>query len=127
MTTEKSCMKEDGRFSEWLTSMNCGKRSMMSGPRGPQRSCPSGSVSDLVRRLVIQKALRMVKREKVWLLQRKRRKKKKSKHCFSANKNSLIFAINSRHPVITSDCQPTHSGRECFKFVQTPQTLSTCI
>merc|ERR1712077_80767 len=49
---------------------------------------------------------------------RRRRKKKKSKHCFSANKNSLIFAINSRHPVITSDCQPTHSGRECFKFVQ---------
>merc|ERR1712080_134342 len=98
--------KEDGRFSEWLTWMKCGRRSMMSGPRGPQRSCPSGLVSDLVRRLVIQKALKVKKREKVWLHQRKR-KKKKSKHCFSANKNSLIFAINSRHPVITSDCQPT--------------------
>merc|ERR1719192_909992 len=100
----------------------------MSGPRGHQRSCPSGSVSDQVRRLVIRKALRMVKREKVWLHQRKRRKKKKkSKHCFSANKNSLIFAINSRHPVITSDCQPTHSGRECFKFVQTLPMLSKFI
>merc|ERR1719192_1993092 len=103
----------------------------MSGPRGHQRSCPSGSVSDQVRRLVIRKVLRMVKREKVWLHQRKRRKKKKkkkkSKHCFSANKNSLIFAINSRHPVITSDCQPTHSGRECFKFVQTLPMLSTFI
>merc|ERR1711974_497307 len=99
----------------------------MGGPRGPQRSCPSGSVSDQVRRLVIRKALRMVKREKVWLHQRRRRKKKKSKHCFSANKNSLIFAINSRHPVITSDCQPTHSGRECFKFVQTLPMLSTFI
>merc|ERR1712184_5980 len=103
MTTEKSCMKVDGRFSEWLTLMRCGRRSMMSGPRGPQRSCPSGLVSDQVRRLVIRKALRERKREKVWLHQRKkrkrrrkkrrRRKKKKSKHCFSANKNSLIFAI----------------------------------
>merc|ERR1719219_505481 len=86
----------------------------------------------------------MAKREKVWPHQRKRRKKKKkkrrrkkrrrrrkkkkSKHCFSANKNSLIFAINSRHPVITSDCQPTHSGRECFsKRYQCYPNLFDCL
>merc|ERR1712112_788712 len=91
MTTEKSCMKVDGRFSEWLTLMRCGRRSMMSGPRGPQRSCPSGLVSDQVRRLVIRKALREKKRKKRRKKRRRRRKKKKSKHCFSANKNSLIF------------------------------------
>merc|ERR1712215_547888 len=68
MMTGRSCTKEAGRLSEARLLMLSGKRSMRNGPRGHQRSFPSGLVRDQARKLVMLR-----------LLRRRKRKKRKSK------------------------------------------------
>merc|ERR1719348_1418978 len=76
----KKLMREAGRSSGQKLWMPSGRRSTKSGPRGPQRSFPSGSVSVLAKRLDLLRPLR--ERRKVVrmpLLVKKRKKKKKRK------------------------------------------------
>merc|ERR1719193_2029051 len=75
-------MKVAGRLSEPRPWRLCGRRSTRTGQRDPEPACPSGSVSDLARRLVTQRPPKM--RRVVRLLQqrwkkRKKRKRKRSK------------------------------------------------
>merc|ERR1719233_2848916 len=55
-------MKEAGRLSEPSLLMLSGKRSMRNGPRGHQRSFPSGLVRGQARKLVMLRLLRVRKR-----------------------------------------------------------------
>merc|ERR1712215_57799 len=90
MMTGRSCTKEAGRLSEPNLLMLSGKRSMRNGPRGHQRSFPSGLVRGQARRLGMLRLLRGRKRAVKKHLQKrnmmkkrrrrkKRRRKKKSK------------------------------------------------
>merc|ERR1712002_1066858 len=73
-------MGEAGRLSEQSLLMLSGKRSMRNGPRGHQRSFPSGLVRDQARRLVMLRLLRGRKRAvKKHQQKRNMMKKKKSK------------------------------------------------
>merc|ERR1711978_553681 len=78
--TGGSCTKAAGRLSEPSTCKLCGRRSTMSGRRGPRPSCPSGSVSALARRPESPTPLRTTTREvPMSQLKRKRRRKRRMK------------------------------------------------
>merc|ERR1712083_204620 len=89
MMTGRSCTKEAGRLSEPSLLMLSGKRSMRNGPRGHQRSFPSGLVRGQARKLVMLRLLRVKKRGK-----RKKRKSKSyalDKSTFDLPKHLWIF------------------------------------
>merc|ERR1712004_614934 len=79
--TGGSCTKAAGRLSELNTCKLCGRRSTMSGRRGPRPSCPSGSASAQARRPVNptppRTMMRAVPMSQLRLKRKKKRKKKK--------------------------------------------------
>merc|ERR1712083_79622 len=79
MMTGRSCTKEAGRLLELSLLMLSGKRSMRNGPRGHQRSFPSGLVRGQARKLVMLRLLRVRKRVVKRHQKRRKRKKRKSK------------------------------------------------
>merc|ERR1719233_1070725 len=73
---------EAGRLSEPSLLMLSGKRSMRKGPRGHQRSFPSGLVRGQARKLVMLRPLRVRKRvvkrhQQMRKIMKKRRRKKR--------------------------------------------------
>merc|ERR1712098_503692 len=82
--TGGSCTKAAGRLSELNTCKLCGRRSTMSGRRGPRPSCPSGSASVQARRPVSPTPLRTTRREQLtsqlrWKRKKKRKRKRRRK------------------------------------------------
>merc|ERR1711936_355067 len=87
MMTGRNCTKEAGRLSEPNLLMLSGKRSMRNGPRGHQRSFPSGLVRGQARKLVMLRLLRARKRavkrhqqmRKIMMKRKKKRRKRKKR------------------------------------------------
>merc|ERR1719446_563421 len=98
MMTGRSCTKEAGRLSEQSLLMLTGKRSMRNGPRGHQRSFPSGLVRGQARKPVMLRLLRVRKRvvkkhqqmRKIMMKTKKKRKRKKRKSkSYALNKSTF--------------------------------------
>merc|ERR1712177_138506 len=92
--TGRSCTKEAGRSSGLKFLTLPGRRNTMSGPRGPPRNFPSGSVRDLARRPESQNPLKAMKTMVPLLLMKKRRnmtkkKRKKKRRRRKRRKNKL--------------------------------------
>merc|ERR1712098_930907 len=91
--TGGSCTKAAGKLSELNTCKLCGRRSTMSGRRGPRPSCPSGSASAQARRPVNptppRTMMRAVPMSQLRLKRKKKRKKKRRK-----NKRFLKFLLH---------------------------------
>merc|ERR1719228_2809569 len=87
MRTGRNFMKVDGRSSALKLWMLPGRRSTTSGPRGPPRSCPSGSERDPAKR---PEMLRHLKAKKMMEKKRKRRKRRRRRRSKLNPQASLI-------------------------------------
>merc|ERR1712080_267402 len=63
MATGSSISKVDMRLKDQRFLKPPGRRSMKNGLRGPSEDCPSGSVNDQERKLVIPRAPKMARKE----------------------------------------------------------------
>merc|ERR1712203_1261452 len=100
--------------SEPSLLMLSGKRSMRNGPRGHQRSFPSGLVRDQARKLVMLRLLRVMKRKK----KRRKRKKRKSKSyvldksTFDLPKHLWIFNLLKKDFILSA---PVFQSLQSFR------------
>merc|ERR1712076_334053 len=93
----RSCTKAAGRLSEPSTCKLCGRRSTMSGRRGPRPSCPSGSASAQARRPVNPTPPRMTTRAVPMSQLRLKRKKKRKRRRRKRRRNKCFLKFLLLH------------------------------
>merc|ERR1712226_1273896 len=107
--------------------MLSGKRSMRNGPRGHQRSFPSGLVRDQARKLVMLRLLRVRKRavkkhqptRKIMMKRKKKRRKRKKsksyvldKSTFDLPKHLWIFSLLKKDFILSA---PVFQSLQAFR------------
>merc|ERR1712055_981592 len=104
--------------------MLSGKRSMRNGPRGHQRSFPSGLVRDQARKLVMLRLLRVRKRavkkhqptRKIMVKRKKKKRKSKSyvldKSTFDLPKHLWIFNLLKKDFILSA---PVFQSLQAFR------------
>merc|ERR1711976_441255 len=98
--TVRSCMKVVLRFSEPSGWRPCGRRSWESGTRDLKPNCPSGAVSDLVRRREIQRLQRVRRRLLMMVvLRRNMKRKRRITRRRKRNKSSMTDLILLIHNI----------------------------
>merc|ERR1712080_465847 len=103
MATGSSISKVDMRLKDQRFLKPPGRRSMKNGLRGPSEDCPSGSVNDQERKLVIPRASKMARKElkephqRMRSLKKKKRKRRRKKKRRKNNSRTSQLLIHIKH------------------------------